>query len=524
MTERPVRTRFAPSPTGYMHIGGMRTALFNWLFARRHRGRFILRIDDTDRDRNVEQALGPILHAFRWLGLDWDEGPDVGGEFGPYFQSQRTQFYREAADKLLAGGQAFKDFDPPEMSRADREAAEAERRNYLNVRRSLDLSDAERQQYEEEKRPFVVRFLVPRDRTVAIDDAVRGRVEWDCSIIPDPVILRGNGAPLYNFATVVDDARLQISHVIRAEEHLTNTAVQVLIHEALGNVLPVFAHIPFVAAPGGKKKLSKREKDLERYRRNPQFKRLFDLGDARLPRIGLEMSARLNPVMVDFYERVGYLPEAILNALSRLGWSLDDRTEILPLEMVVENFSLERVVKSPAGLDPDKLDSYQLHWMGRLSRDEKIAGCLPYLRKAGMIRENVDEAIREYVGRLIAILEDRLKIFSDILDYDEYFVDDDALRYDEKAFDKRLTNAPESLDLLRQYRDVLADVEPFDVEQTETSLKAFVERRDVKLGSIIHALRVAVTGKAKGPGMFDCLALLGKQRCLARIDRATSRP
>ena len=519
MTDRPVRTRFAPSPTGYMHIGGMRTALFNWLFARRHGGAFILRIDDTDQERNVDEALGPILDAFRWLGLDWDEGPEVGGDFGPYFQSQRGDLYREAADRLLAEGKAFKDFDPPEVTRADREAAEKEKRNYLNVRRSLELSDAERQQYEDEGRPYVVRFLVPRDQKVAIDDAVRGRVEWDCAIIPDPVILRGNGTPLYNFATVIDDAQLEISHVIRAEEHLTNTAVQVLIHEALGNPLPVFAHIPFVAAPGGKKKLSKREKDLERYHRNPAFKRLFDLGEDRLPRIGLEMSSSLNPVMVDFYEQVGYLPEAILNMLSRLGWSLDDQTEILPLDTVVANFSLERVIKAPAGLDPDKLDSYQLHWMGELSAHEKVEGCLPYLQNAGLIGPS-DDTVRQHVGDLITILEDRLKIFSDILDYDEYFVDDEAMSCDEKAFNKRLRNAPESAELLRQYRDVLAEVHPFDAETTEASLKAFVEQQEVKLGDIIHALRIAVTGKPKGPGMFDCLAMLGRDRCLARIDRA----
>ncbi len=512
----PVRTRFAPSPTGFMHIGGMRTALFNWLWARHNGGQFILRIDDTDRQRNVEAALQPILHAFRWLGLDWDEGPEVGGPHGPYFQSQRFALYREAAERLLQAGKAYKDFDPPELVRADREAAEKEKRNYLNIRRSLDLSDAVREQYAAEERPFVVRFLIPRDRKIAIDDEIRGHVEWDGGLMPDPVILRGDGSPLYNFATVIDDAGMQISHVIRAEEHLSNTPAQVLIHEALGHTLPTFAHIPFVSAPGTKDKLSKRDKAIVKYRKNPKFKPLFDLADARFPRIGLGTSETLNPVMVAYYEQIGYLPEAVLNALSRLGWSLDDATEILSLQTVIEHFTLDRVNNSPAGLDPDKLDSYQSHWMGQLSLDEKIAGCLPFLQKAGLCGTDVD---RDYLGRLITILADRLKIFSDILDYDEYFAADDAFAYDKKAFQKRLKNAPDAVALLRQFRDMLATITPFDAATTETSLKAFLEEKGAKIGDLIHALRVAVTGKPKGPGLFDGLALLGKERCLRRIDR-----
>jgi glutamyl-tRNA synthetase len=517
MTQSPVRTRFAPSPTGYMHIGGMRTALFNWLFARHHGGQFILRIDDTDRQRNVDEALAPILQAFRWLGLAWDEGPEVGGPCGPYFQSQRTQLYRDAADRLLAERKAFKDFDPPDVVKQDREEAEKRKQNYVNIRRSLDFSDAQIQQYEQQGRPFVVRFLVPRDETVLIDDAVRGHVKWDCSGIPDPVILRGDGSPLYNFATVVDDGLMRISHVIRAEEHLSNTPAQVLMHQALGHELPEFAHIPFVAAPGTKEKISKRESALKKYRKNPQFKRLFDLADERLPKIGMGSSETLNPVMVEFYEKIGYLPEAVLNTLSRLGWSLDDKTEILSLQTVVENFTLDRVIKSPAGLDPDKLDSYQLHWMGTKTIEEKIDGCMPFLEKAALPTD------REHLACLIATLGDRLKIFSDIIEYREYFVADEALEYDEKAFEKRLTKSPDSVELLRKYRDVLAGVEPFDAANTEKSLKEFVESQGAKLGDVIHALRVAVTGKGHGPGTYDCLVLVGKESCLRRIDRALSR-
>ncbi|REJ87236.1 MAG: glutamate--tRNA ligase [Planctomycetota bacterium] len=515
-----VRTRFAPSPTGYMHIGGMRTALFNWLWARHNGGQFVLRIDDTDRERNVEDALQPILDAFGWLELDWDEGPEVGGEYGPYFQSQRGDLYTEAVNRLLAAGKAYEDFDPPEVVQADRAAAEQEKQPYLNIRRSLELSEAKRDDLKAQGKPYVIRFLVPRDRSVAIDDHVRGRVEWDCGLISDPVIMRGDGSPLYNFATVVDDAQMKISHVIRAEEHLTNTAVQALLFQALGFDLPEFAHIPFVAAPGSKEKLSKREKQIEKYRKSPQFKKLFDLADRVFPLIGEGDSATLNPVMVAYYEKIGFLPQAVFNGLARLGWSYDDKTENMSREFITENFTLDRVVKSSAGLDPDKLLAYQEYWMGDLPLDEKVNGCLPYLTKAGWITDPVTEDTRSFVTRLVTALGERVKLFSDVLSYDEYFVDDEALAFDEKAFEKRIRKPDEASQLLGEYRGRLATVEPFEAAALDADLHAFVEEKDIKIGQIIHALRVAVTGKPAGPGMFDCLALLGRERCIARIDRA----
>ena len=552
MTE--IRTRFAPSPTGYMHIGGMRTALFNWLWARHNGGRFVLRIDDTDRQRNVEAALAPILRAFTWLGLDWDEGPEVGGEFGPYFQSDRNELYQRAAEKLLAARLAFRDFDPPELTRADREAAEKEKRPFLNVRRSLELSEAEIEEHLSAGKPHVVRFLAPRDGNIVLDDLVRGRVEWDAALIPDPVIMRSDGSPLYNFATVVDDAAMQISHVIRAEEHLSNTPVQILLHQALGHELPQFAHIPFVAAPGSKEKLSKRDKQIAKYRKNPQFKKLFELADDVFPQLQLGSSETLNPVMVEYYERIGFLPVAVLNALSRLGWSFDDKTEIMSRAFVVENFTLERVIKAPAGLDPDKMLSYQAHWMNELPLEQRVAGCVPYLVRAGLLAdgeftqqdaptETADDAtptpelwqavgltgpvdvtddVRSFLSRLVTALGERLVLFSDVLSYSEFFVADDQLPYDEKAFDKRL-RADGAAELLTRFRDRLAETDPFDAPAAETAMKTFAEAEEIKLGQIIHAVRVAVTGKPTGPGMFDCLELLGKDRCLNRIDRAIAR-
>lgn len=513
-----VRTRFAPSPTGYMHIGGMRTALFNWLWARHHGGQFILRIDDTDQQRNVEEAIGPILRAFRWLGLDWDEGVEVGGPHGPYFQSQRGELYEAAAKRLLDEGKAYRCYSTAEEIAADRAAAEAEKRPYVHVRRSLELSEGQLQQFHEEDRPYVLRFLVPRDRTIVIDDLIRGRVEFDSNLMSDPVIMRANQTPLYNFATVIDDAHAEISHVIRAEEHLSNTPVQLMIHEALGHTPPLFAHVPYVAAPGTKEKLSKRK--LDKYRNNPQFKRLFERADEVFPQIGLGDSAGLDPVMVEYYERMGYLPEAMVNGLARLGWSLDDKTEIMSRQTIIENFTLDRVVKSPAGLDPDKLLSYQSHWMGELTDEERLNGCLPFLAAAGYVESDADETTRGFVSRLISALGDRIKVFSDILDYDEFFVADAEMSFDAKAFEKRIRKPDDAVDLLTKFRAKLETAQSFDAASLEELLRQFVEEEQTQIGRIIHALRVAVTGKPAGPGMFECLELLGRERCLARISRA----
>jgi len=493
----------------------MRTALFNWLYARRHGGQFILRIDDTDQERNVESAIGPILAAFQWLGLTWDEGPQVGGDSGPYFQSQRGDQYRAAADRLLTEGRAYRDFDTPEQIQADREAAQAEGRQYLNIRRSLELSDPEIQQRIDRGDNWVLRFLIPRDRKITLNDEIRGHVEWDAGLISDPVIQRGNGSPLYNFATVVDDGQMRISHVIRAEEHLTNTAVQILLHEALGHDLPKFAHIPYVAAPGTKEKLSKRK--LEKYRNNPQFKVLFEIADRIFPRLGLAQQGGLDPVMVEYYQQAGFLPAGVLNALARIGWSLDDATELMSLDFLVQNFSLERVVKGAAAFDPDKLLSYQAHWMNQLSLEDRTAGCITCLERAGVLSDPVSAAQRELAQAVVAALGDRIKLFSDILTYDYFFRD--TVEYSVKDFDKRVRKEGVPA-LLSGFRDVLADLADWSAPALEAALQAFTESQGVGSGVLIHALRISSTGSPIGPGVYDCLVLVGRERVLERIDAA----
>ena len=516
-----VRTRFAPSPTGYMHIGGMRTALFAWLLAEHAKrdgsgGTFVLRIDDTDRARNVDAALEPILGAFRWLGLNWDEGPEVGGDHGPYFQSQRGQFYELALRKLLDDGTAYRDFSTPEEVAADRDAAQSAGTPYVTNRRSLDLAPDEAAAKVAAGDKHVVRLKVPRDRTLTVTDAVRGEVSWEAAILPDPALARADGSPLYNFASAVDDAAMKITHVVRAEEHLSNVPIQTLIFEALGEPAPVFAHIPFVTAPGTSRKLSKR--DVAKYRDNKSFRKLFDAAADRLPKLGLELGEDLNPVMVRFYEVMGYLPEGLLNALARLGWSLDDHTEIMSLDTVAENFTLGRVVKNPAGLDPDKLYSFQSEWMSRRPREDKVRECTAVLHAAGC--KDLEPG---FVGRVVDALADRLKLYTDILDVAYLF--EPEVTYDKKAFKKRLKKAGVA-DLLRDFK---ADrLEPLTApnwtpERLEAELQSFSEGRGEGVGTLIHACRIAATGQPVGPGVYDVLALVGRETCLQRIDAALAR-
>lgn len=502
-----------------MHIGGMRTALFNWLWARHNNGQFILRIDDTDQQRNMDEALGPILDAFRWLGLDWDEGPEVGGPHGPYFQSQRRSLYDAALEKLLTSGKAYRDFELPADTQAQREAAEKTKQVYVSSRASLALSKDEVAKKVADGETFVVRLLVPRRDKIVINDHIRGTVEFDCSLMPDPVIARADGSPLYNFATVVDDAELEITHVIRAEEHLSNTPIQVLLHRALGNKTPEWAHVPYVASPGSKEKMSKRK--IDKYRANPQFQKLFELGDQVLSRIGVDpQSNDLSPVMVAYYRQVGFLPAGVLNALVRLGWSLDDQTEILSLDEMKRKFTLDRVIKSAAGLDPDKMLSFQAHWMGQLSAAEKLTECLRMLKQAKLIQDEQDAKTQQTVASIVELAADRLRVFGDIFQLDEFFVADEELKIDDKNFQKRVVKPEHAIPLLQSLRGPLENIDSFTAQPLHDLLQSFAAEKQVKIGDLFPALRLCVTGKAQGADLFRSLELLGKACVLRRLDRA----
>jgi glutamyl-tRNA synthetase len=517
-----VRTRFAPSPTGYLHIGGVRTALFNWLFARKHGGQFILRIDDTDQQRNVKEALQPILEGFRWLGLEWDEGAEKGGPYGPYYQSQKLDRYQAAVSMLIDKGFAYWDYATEEEVKTERTAAEAEKRPFIYSRRWMAETADQRTKFEVEGRKGLVRLKMPREGACRFNDHVRGDVEVEWAREQDHVIQRGDGTVLYNLANVVDDFDMRISHVIRAEEHLSNTPRQIFIAQGLGYPLPEYAHVPFVAEPGSKKKLSKRK--IKDYLKNPDFKKVYEQGQAIAKALGLQTSAEtFNPVIVDFYEQVGYLPDAILNYLVLLGWSLDDKSEFFSRQQMIELFSLERVNKAPASFDPKKLSAFQDRYMQALPIEEKTALVIPYLQKAGILSSPVPDSELAKVKEILRAAGDRIKVAGDILDYADFFVPDDQLRYDEAAFEKRVRKPSEAAGLMRKFHDRLATVEPFNAATLDQLMQDFVSSECIAIGQIIHALRVAVTGKAVGFGLFETLAILGRERCLARIDQALKR-
>jgi len=488
-----VRDRFAPSPTGFLHIGGVRTALFNWLYARKHGGQYILRVDDTDQQRNVDAALAPILHGFEWLDLKWDEGPN--------FQSKRTEAYQKAVDDLVARGAAYYDSTPPAEIEAERKACEKEKRQFVHARKQMSST----------RTPgAVVRLKVPREGTLKLADLVRGEVEFQWAQESDHVIQRADGSFIYHLASIVDDYDYGITHVIRAEEHLSNTPRQVFMLQALGYPMPQYAHLPYVAEPGSKKKLSKRK--LDQYLKNPDFKKVHDHGTQIAAAMKLPVAAEtFNPVIVDFYEQVGYLPDAIVNYLLLLGWSLDDKTEWFTRDEMVKSFSLERVQKAPASFDPAKLQAFQMHYMQELPLDEKVRRVRPFVERAGLVAD--DDRLR----KIVEALGDRIKVFGDILVQGAYFFGDDVPAWDEKAFAKRV---PPAVDKLAAYREWLAGREAFTPKSLEEDTAAWLLERGWQLGDIVHAVRVAVTGVAGGPGLFDCLALLGRDTCLHRIDTA----
>ncbi len=517
-----VRTRFAPSPTGYLHIGGVRTALFNWLFARKHGGQFLLRIDDTDAARNVQEALQPILDGFRWLGLDWDEGADKGGPHGPYYQSQKLDRYQEAVRALLDKGLAYWDYATPEELKAEREVAEREKQSFLYTRRWAAETAADRARFEAEGRKGVVRLRMPREGACRFADHIAGAMKVDWATEQDHVIQRGDGSVLYNLANVVDDYDMKITHVIRAKEHLSNTPRQIFIAQGLGYPLPEYAHVPFVAEPGSKNKLSKRK--IAQYLKNPDFKKAYEHGQAIAQAIGLTTSAdTFNPVVVDFYRAVGYLPDAVVNYLVLLGWSLDDKTEVFTRDEMIRAFSLERVNKGEASFDAKKLLAFQERYMLQETVERKAEMALPYVEKAKLVPTPAPAEARAKVTALVRAANERVKVAGDVLDYRDFFTPDAELVYDEAAFDKRLRKPAEAAPLLRKFRDRLATAPVFDAASLEALANDFVQAEGVKLTDVVHAARVAVTGKGVGFGLWEALAILGQEHALARIDRALAR-
>lgn len=515
-----IRTRFAPSPTGYLHIGGVRTALFNWLLARRLGGEFILRIDDTDDSRNRAEAVKPIIDGFAWLGMTWDEGPTADGSgdsFGPhkpYFQGQRNDKYEAAAIGLLNEGKAYPDYTTPAEQDAARKAADLARKPYVHRGTNRDVPAEENvKQYTAKKAPLLLK--VETGQAVKFNDAVKGKQDVGTDTIRDPMLLRGPDAnglcrAVYNFATVVDDTDFDITHVVRAIEHLSNTPTQILMYRALGAEPPTFAHIPLVNYNSAK--MSKR---------NLPALSAEEIG--KLKACGWtdeEIKGRddLNIATVAYYREIGYLPEALINYLCRLGWSMDGESEFIPLDVLLKNFSLERVTDAPGNYDGKKLFWLQGEYMKRVPTAEKVDRCIPFLKRAKLIGETLDDATRAKLTQIVDASGDRIKLFSDIIAFASPILNAE-IEYSPEALKKAFQDPknPQAKELLGEFAEVLKTCEPFDAASTDKALHDFLAANGVKPNAVVQPVRVAVTGTTVGFGLFETLAILGRDIVMRRI-------
>jgi glutamyl-tRNA synthetase len=479
---RDVRVRFAPSPTGFLHIGGARTALLNWLFAKHAGGSFVLRIEDTDRTRSKDVFLSAILEDLRWLGLDWDEGPETGGAFGPYLQSERSSTYGPHADRLLESGRAYRCFCTTEELEERRARAQQAEGGWVYDRKCLSLTEEEVAARLAEGSPYAVRFRVPEGETV-FDDVVLGTIRFNNGELDDLIILRQDGTPTYNFAVVIDDLEMSITHVIRGADHISNTPRQILIWKALGHEPPRFGHQPLVLAPDGQ-----------------------------------VMSKRRGAVAIGEYRRRGYLPEAVVNYMALLGWSYGTDQEFFTLDELKREFSIERVSRKPASFDPDKLDWMNEQWIKKLDVAERTGRLIPFLRSEGLIKGTLSEAELERLREIVELIGDRIKRLTDIGDLAGFFLARDVI-YDKIAVAKVL-NKPGAGEILAGLHRVLSECPDFRPETLESAIRDFSEAVGLPLGKVAQPLRVALTGRTASPGIFETLSLLGRETALERIQNA----
>jgi glutamyl-tRNA synthetase len=473
------RVRFAPSPTGYLHVGGARTALFNWLFARRLGGVFVLRIEDTDVERSSADMVEGILDGLRWLGLDWDEGPGIGGAYGPYFQSERIDRHRVMASRLVAEGHAYYCYCTPEALQVKRAAAEQTEGGWKYDRTCLALTAEEIDARERIRMPRAVRFHVP-EGAVRVDDLVHGSISVDGGAIEDFVIVRSDGQPTYQLSVVSDDVEMAITHVVRGDDHISNTPKQILLYHALGARLPQFAHVPLILGPD-KKRLSKRH----------------------------------GATSVTEYARQGYLPEAMVNFLVLLGWSPGSNQELFSRDELVRAFRLEGIGGGNAVFNPEKLDWFNQRHIARLTPDELGRRLEPILHGVGLWDASYLGERHAWFVSVLELLKPRARKLEDFGALGRLFFSP-AVEYDPSAVEKHLRPAGIA-DHLTALDAVLMTLPTFDAVSTEAALRGVADTRGVKAATLIHAVRVAVTGKTVSPGLFEVLALVGRERTHARI-------
>jgi glutamyl-tRNA synthetase len=477
-----IRVRFAPSPTGYLHVGGARTALFNWLFARRHGGVFVLRIEDTDVERSSPEMVEGILDGLRWLGLDWDEGPSIGGPHGPYFQSGRLDRYRAMVERLLAQGGAYYCYCTADELNARRAAGEQAAGGWKYDRACCRLTRDEIAARERSRTPRAVRFKVP-DGPIKFDDLVHGRIEVDGAHIEDFVIARSDGQPTYQLSVVSDDIEMQITHVVRGDDHISNTPKQILLYRACGAAVPQFAHVPLILGPD-RKRLSKRH----------------------------------GATSVMEYARQGYLPEAMMNFLALLGWSPGSDRELFAREELVNAFTLEGIGGGNAVFNVEKLDWFNQQHIARLAPDELARRLKPLLDAAGLWRDAYVGDRHAWLFSVLELLKPRVKRLDDFVTHGRMFFSA-AIDFDPAAVDKHL-RADGMREHLLAIDAAFAGLATFDPLSIESALRLTAEARGVKAATLIHAVRVAVTGKTVSPGLFDVLSLLGRELVHGRLRAA----
>ncbi|TWI53601.1 glutamate--tRNA ligase [Halalkalibacter nanhaiisediminis] len=478
-----VRVRFAPSPTGHLHIGGARSALFNYLFAKNQGGKFILRIEDTDQARNVGAAKEKLLDSLKWLGMEWDESIDVGGEYGPYSCMERLDIYQQYIDQLLQEGKAYYCYMTEEELEAEREAQKARGEMPRYSGRDRDLTAEQRKAYEDKGLKPVVRFRVPEGQVIRIDDAVRGDVTFESDGIGDFVIARKDGIPMYNFAVVVDDHLMKISHVVRGEEHLSNTPRQVMLYQAFGWEAPRFAHASLILNPD-RQKMSKRDESIIQF--------------------------------VEQYKELGYMPEALVNFLALLGWSPVGEEEIFSMEELGEQFSLERVSKAPAVFDTDKLAWMNNQYIKKADLDTVVELAFPHLIKAGRLPEDMNEERKEWAKRLIGLYQEQLQYGAEIVELTDLFFKTE-IEYNEEA--QAVLDEEQVSEVLAQLVLELDNIEDFVAENIKAAIKATQKATGHKGKKLFMPIRVATTGQTHGPELPDAIEVLGKAVVSARLQR-----
>jgi glutamyl-tRNA synthetase len=472
-----VRVRFAPSPTGYLHVGGARTALYNWLFARHHGGVFVLRIEDTDVDRSKPELTTAILDSMKWLGLDWDEGP--------FFQSERQERYRLMAAELERLGHAYPCFCSPEELQARRAQAEAQKRAWKYDGTCRNLPGVELERRRRAGRPCAIRFRVPDSGQTSFDDQVFGHIELENQEIEDFVLLRSDGHPTYHLGVVADDIDMRITHVVRGADHISNTPKQILLYRALGAPEPFFAHLPLILGPD-KQRLSKRH----------------------------------GATAVGAYREQGTLPEALRNFLALLGWTPPGQKEIVPLEEMVRAFELSAVSRSNAVFDPEKLAWMNSEYLRHLPTERLLSLVESELRAANLWREAFAKEEKERLEVSARLLQTRARSLKDFSGSGRAFFTDD-FEYEAEAV-KKFWKDPALAELLALLTERLARAEPFNVQQAEKCLRALAEEKGVKAGLLINASRVALTGQAVAPGLFEVMVALGRERVTGRLQRAAT--